>query len=154
MKEQEMKDFCLKLMNSKKTACLTTIGSDGFPYTRAVFNLRDPKTFPELSHVFEDHDEDFLVYVSTNTSSSKVAHIRLNSAVSLYYYDPEDFRGVMLSGNIEIIEDMALKKELYLDWWEKYYPKGAEDEDYTILKLKPRFIEIYFRLQKHVLQLE
>lgn len=140
-------------MNSMKTACLTTIGADGFPYTRAVFNLRDPKTFPELSRVFENQNDDFLVYISTNTSSSKVAHIRANSAVSLYYYDPEDFRGVMLSGNIEIIEDMEIKRELYLDWWKRYYPKGVEDEDYTILKLKPRFIEIYYQLQKHVLQL-
>ena len=153
MKEHEMRDFCLQLMNSMKTECLTTIGSDGFPYTRAVFNLRDPKTFPELSRVFENHDDDFLVYISTNASSSKVAHIRSNSAVSLYYYDPEDFRGVMLSGNIEIVEDMEIKRELYLDWWKKYYPKGVEDEDYTILRLKPRFIEIYYNLQKHELQL-
>ncbi|UCG01555.1 MAG: pyridoxamine 5'-phosphate oxidase family protein [Candidatus Heimdallarchaeota archaeon] len=153
MKEQEMRDFCLKVINSMKTVCLTTIGSDEFPYTRAVFNLRDPKTFPELTRVFEDHNDDFLVYISTNTSSSKVTHIRSHSAVSLYYHDPEDFRGVMLSGNIEIVEDMAIKRELYLDWWKKYYPKGVEDEDYTILKLKPRFIEIYYKLQKHVLQL-
>ena len=41
--------------------------------------------------------------------------------------------------------DKKVKRELWLDWWDKYYPKGIEDEDYTILKLQPKTVEVWYK---------
>ncbi len=145
MNEQEMKAFSIKLMQEAKTACFTTIDENGYPHTRAVFNLRNLEQFPTLEKVFKDHNEDLLIYISTNTSSSKVEHIRNNTAVSLCITDPENFRGLTLGGDINIVTDEEIKTDLWLDWWEQYYPKGREDEDYTILELNPKTIEVWYK---------
>ncbi len=145
MNEKEMKDFSAKLMQESKTACFTTIDKNGYPHTRAVFNLRNKEQFPELVKIFDAHKEDLLIYISTNTSSSKVAHIQSNTAVSLCISDPENFRGLTLGGAIEIVTDKNIKSALWLDWWDRYYPKGKEDEDYTILKLIPKTVEVWYK---------
>ena len=145
MNKQEMKEFSVKLMQETRVACFTTLDENGYPHTRAVFNLRNVTQFPTLAKIFEDHEEDLLIYISTNTSSSKVEHIQNNSAVSLCIMDPETFRGLTLGGDIEIVTDYAIKNELWLDWWNRYYPKGREDEDYTILRLLPKTAEVWFK---------
>ena len=145
MNEQEMKDFSIKLMQEANVTCFTTMDETGYPHTRAIFNLRNIKQFPTLAKIFENQKEDLLIYISTNTSSTKVKHIRTNTAVSLCFTDPEDFRGLTLGGDIEIVTDETIKKELWLDWWNKYYPKGIEDEDYTILMLQPKTVEVWYK---------
>ncbi|MFX1513443.1 MAG: pyridoxamine 5'-phosphate oxidase family protein [Promethearchaeota archaeon] len=155
MNESEMKAFCIELMRKTLVGYLTTINEDGIPYTRALYNLRNKEQFPTLTKIFRNHNKDLLVYFSTNTSSSKVKHIRKNPIVAVYFCraEPKDFRGVMLSGEIEIVTDQKIKEDLWLDWWELYYPKGVTDEDYTILRLLPDFVEIYFKLRKLTLAL-
>lgn len=153
MNETEMKEFCNKLMEEEKAASFTTIDENGFPHTRGIFNLRNIKQFPTLSKVFERHREDLTVYISTNTSSNKVKHVKKNPKVSVCVLDPENLRGITLGGEIEIVTDEKIKKELWLDWWVQYYPKGESDEDYTILRLKPKFVEIWYR-GKYKFQLE
>jgi general stress protein 26 len=54
----------------------------------------------------------------------------------------------MFGGDVEIINDMKIKKKIWLDWWTKYYPKGLEDPDYTLLRLRPKVAQFYYRLQK------
>ncbi len=143
MNELEMLEFSNKLLEEERAASFTTIDEDGYPHTRGIFNLRNIKQFPALSKVFDKHREDLTIYISTNTSSNKVQHIKTNPNVSMCVLDPENFRGVTLGGEIEIITDEKIKKELWLDWWVSYYPKGEKDEDYTILRLKPKSVEVW-----------
>jgi phosphatidylethanolamine-binding protein (PEBP) family uncharacterized protein len=58
-------------MRIAEAAYVTTIDPDGFPQTRAMFNLRRKEQFPGLASLFKDHQYDFLVYFTTNTSSLK-----------------------------------------------------------------------------------
>ncbi|MFX1282000.1 MAG: pyridoxamine 5'-phosphate oxidase family protein [Promethearchaeota archaeon] len=153
MNEREMKVFCNKFMEEEKTACFTTIDENGYPHTRGIFNLRNVKQFPTLYKVFEKHQEDLTIYISTNTSSSKVQHIKTNKKVSVCILDSEKITGVTFGGEIEIITDKKIKKDLWLDWWVQYYPKGENDEDYTILRLKPKTVEIWYK-GKYKFQLE
>ncbi|GAH95277.1 unnamed protein product, partial [marine sediment metagenome] len=37
-----------------------------------------------------------------------------------------------------IVDDMKMNQKVWLDWWSRYYPKGLEDPDYTLLKLNPK----------------
>ena len=148
MELEEVKKSCLELMESSKAAYLTTINLEGYPITRAMFNLRNKEQFPEFSGFYKQLENEFEIYISTNTSSSKTEHIKKNPKISVYFCEPEDFKGVMFNGDVEIINDMEIKKQIWLDWWTKYYFKGLEDPDYTLLRLKPVEAQFYYKLQK------
>ena len=143
---EEVKNQSLELIETSKAAYLTTIDPDGFPVTRAMFNLRNKEQFPEFSDFFQKQQNKFAIYIGTNTSSSKVAHIKNNPKISVYYCDPEDFKGVMFGGLVEIVKDQDFKNTIWLDWWTKYYVKGPNDPDYTLLILNPKHARFYYKL--------
>jgi general stress protein 26 len=70
MKEKELKQECVKLMETAEIAYLSTVDSDGFPQTRAMVNLRNIEQFSDLASVFQEHQEDLLIYVTTDTASN------------------------------------------------------------------------------------
>ena len=148
MELEEVKKLSLELMESSKAVYLTTIDSEGYPITRAIFNLRNKEQFPEFSEFFNGLDDEFVIFISTNTSSSKTDHVMKNPKISVYYCEPKDFKRVMFGGEVEIIDDINIKKKIWLDWWTKYYLKGLSDPDYTLLRLRPKIAQFYYRLQK------
>ena len=148
MNFEEVKHECLKLMQESKAAYLTTIDQNGAPITRAMLNLRNKEQFPEFSSFFNKQENKFLIYISTNTSSSKVAHIKKNPNINVYFCDPDDFKGVMLGGKAEVVENKRFRHEIWLDWWTKYYPEGVDDPDYTLLRLDPKNLRYYYRLNQ------
>ena len=148
MDVEEAKKLGLKLMEESKAAILTTIDLEGFPITRAMFNLRNKEQFPEFSEVFKNEYNQFTIYISTNTSSSKIAHLSKNPNMCVYFCDSDDFKGLMLGGSAEIIIDMELKKKIWLDWWTRYYPEGLEDPDYTLLRIEPKNARFYYKLNQ------
>jgi len=95
MGEDEAKCLSLQLMEVAKAAYLTTIDAEGYPQTRAMFNLRNIYQFSNLRKLFYAHKYDFLVLFSTNTSSHKTAQVRNNPASSVYYCRPEEGRGLI-----------------------------------------------------------
>ena len=137
MSEDELKKMAIQLIETSKAVFVTTIDITGYPQTRAMFNLRNKELWPKLIPLFRDHKEDFMALFTTNTSSTKITDIRNNSAVSIYYCNPDEWRGMMLSGNIEIVDDPDLKKSVWHDGWEKYYPTGHDDPDHTVLRIFP-----------------
>ena len=148
MDVEEAKKSGLKLIEESKAAILTTIDPDGFPRTRAMFNLRNKEQFPEFSEFFENQQNQFIIYISTNTSSSKVAHLSTNPKMCVYFCDAEDFKGFMLGGSVEIVDDIEIKKKIWLDWWTRYYPEGVEGPDYTLLRLEPKNARYYYTLNQ------
>lgn len=133
----QLKVKCIRLMNSAQAAILTTVDGDGFPCTRAMLNLRNTEMYPGLKTFFKKMDDTLSTYFTTNTSSEKMQQIQNNNRVSVYYCNPESFHGVMLSGRIEIIEDMNVKKSLWQKEWTVYCPDGVEDPDNAVLRLRP-----------------
>lgn len=148
MEIEEAKQISLELIDTSKAAYLTTIDSEGYPITRAMFNLRNKEQFPEFSKFFAEQDNEFIIYISTNTSSSKVDHIKENPKISVYFCDPDNFKGVMFGGEAEIIDDPKIKQKIWLDWWTKYYPEGLEDPDYTLFLLNPKNARFYYKLNQ------
>ncbi len=146
MDEKDAKKLSLELMEIAEAAYVTTIAPDGFPQTRAMFNLRRKEQFPKLTDLFEKHKDDVLVYLTTNTSSSKIAHIKKNPKVSIYYCRPSEWRGLMLGGEVEIVTDKAIKEAIWQKEWEMYYPGGPHDPDHTVLRLLPMFARYYHQL--------
>ncbi len=146
MNTAEAKRLSFDLLEAAEAAIVTTIDPDGFPQTRAMFNLRRTTQFPGLAGLFYDHQDDFLVYFTTNTSSSKIAHIIKNPKVSVYYCMPADFRGLMLSGKMEIVTDRVEKERVWQEGWKLYYPGGVNDPDHTVLRLRPMTAKYYHQL--------
>ena len=85
MELAEIKKICLELMETTKAAYLTTIDSEGYPITRAMFNLRNKEQFPEFVDFYKGIENEFEIYISTNTSSSKYEHIKQNPKISVYF---------------------------------------------------------------------
>lgn len=146
MNEKEAASLSLELMETAETAIVTTVDPAGFPQTRAMFNLRGREQFPGLASLFASHRNDFLVYFTTNTSSPKIAHIKQNPRVAVYYCIASEFRGLMLSGEMEIVADRAEKEQVWQKGWERYYPGGVHDPDHTVLRMRPMAAKYYHQL--------
>jgi general stress protein 26 len=73
-------------------------------------------------------------YFTTNTSSRRVAQYRDNPKACIYFCDRRFFRGVMLKGSMEVLEDSESKEMIWRDGDTMYYPLGVTDPDYCVLK--------------------
>jgi general stress protein 26 len=153
MKLKEFKEISMNLIEKSKAAYLTTINSDGFPITRAMFNLRNKEQFPEFQNIYNNLENIFTILISTNTSSSKVSQIRENPKICVYYCDTDEFKGIMFGGEAKFVNNKTLKHQIWLDWWDKYYREGVDDPDYTLLELKPKQARYYHKLNQEVFNL-
>ena len=139
MNKSEINRQCLEIMATAPAVFITVIGADGFPRTRAMLNLRNRTQYPNHSHLYAQHDEDLMVFISTNTTSKKREEIEANPRIGLYYSLPESFLGLSLIGQAEIINDMEIKRDVWAEGWENYYQEVGthEDPDYTLLRVLP-----------------
>jgi general stress protein 26 len=145
MEEKELKQKCLDLMETADAVYLSTIDENGFPQTRAMVNIRNKTQFPDLANVFEGHDDDFLVYMTTDTASTKFKHIKENPKVSVYFCNPKEVCGLMLVGELEIVTNQEVKGQLWQDEWKIFYPGGPDGPEYNILSLSPMIAKCWFR---------
>lgn len=139
----------LALMKASKAAYLTTIDERGYPETRAMLNLRNPDRYPGLADYFSQYKSDLTTCFTTNRSSRKVQRVRENPKACVYYSKPDEWRGLMLAGSLEIVEDAETKRALWQNEWTMYYPGGVEDPDYAILRLRPAFMQGYHQFEHY-----
>lgn len=137
---EEIKKTVLELIETSRAAYLSTVSENGYPYIRALLNMRSREQYPDQTGLFEGHQNDFMLLFSTNTSSGKIAQVKANPKVSAYFCKPDIFHGAMLAGDIEIVDDPKIKHALWNEGWEKYYPSGRDDPDYTVLRLFPKIV--------------
>lgn len=109
------------IVDKAKLAFLSYLDAGGFPTTRAMLPPRER----EGIRVF---------WFSTNTSSRKVAAFRDNPRGSIYFVDRRFFRGVSLSGTVEVLEDPESRRRLWQTGDTLYYPGGVTDPDYCVLR--------------------
>lgn|GEM_PF-308317 len=121
--------IAINLVQNSKVAFLGSIGEDGYPNIKAMLELG--------TNGLET------MYFSSNTSSQRVADLRRNPKACLYYVDKENFIGLMLVGEIEIVNDQAIKDQLWRTGFERYYPLGKTDPDYSILKFTSKWGKLY-----------
>ena len=109
------------LIDKQGVSFISSVGADGFPYTKAMLppRLREGiKTF----------------YFTTNTGSLRVSQYRENAKACLYFYDKRFFRGVMLKGTMEVLEDPQSKQMIWQEGDTRYYSGGVTDSDYCVLR--------------------
>ncbi len=109
------------ILDKQGTVYISSVDEDGFPNTKAVLAPRKREGIKEL-------------YFTTNTSSKHVKQFWDNSKASVYFCDKRFFRGVMLKGTMEVLEDSESKEMIWQPGDTLYYPLGVTDPDYCILK--------------------
>jgi len=109
------------LIDKQSVAFISSVDSEGFPNTKAML---PPRKRGGLK----------TIYFSTNTSSLRVAQYKENPKACIYFCDRRFFRGVMLKGTIEVLEDAESKEMIWEDGDTQYYHEGVTDPDYCVLK--------------------
>ncbi len=109
------------LIDKQGVSFISSVDGDGFPNTKAML----PPCKREGIKVF---------YWHTNSPSVRVRQYRNNSKACIYFCDKRFFRGVMLKGTMEVVDDETTKAELWKDSYSIYYKGGKDGGDFIILK--------------------
>ena len=146
MKLNEIKQECIKLVESVESLFLGTIGNDESPQIRMMSNLRNPQSCTNApKELFAGHGDDLLAYMVTSHSSPKMQEIRANPKVSAYYCAPEQFHTLLVCGTAEEVPDMELKKLIWQDKWKMHWPGGAEDPEFVLVKMIPEYAKGWYK---------
>ena len=109
------------LIDKQGVSFISSVDADGYPNTKAML----PPRRREGLRVF---------YFTTNTSSMRVSQYRKNTRACIYFCDRRFFRGVMLKGTMEVLEDSDSKEMIWREGDTMYYPGGVTDPDYCVLR--------------------
>jgi len=109
------------LIDKVSISFISSIDDEGFPNMKAML---PPRKREGIKHI----------YFTTNTSSMRVSQYKENPKASVYFCDKRFFRGVMLKGTMEVLEDSESKEMLWQEGDTIYYHLGVTDPDYCVLK--------------------
>ena len=137
-KEEAIKE-ALALANRSGIAMLGTNGDDGYPNIKAMLKI--------------ENEGLNRIWFSTNTSSKRVGQLVQNSKTCVYFVDFEQWKGLMLVGDDEVLQDAESRQRLWREGFEKYYPLGVTDPDYTVLRFTARWGNYYHALSNVTFEL-
>jgi general stress protein 26 len=109
------------LIEKQGVSFISSVDEDGHPNTKAM-----------LPPVKREGIKTF--YWHTNSPSMRIQQYRNNPKACIYFYDKRFFRGVMLKGTMEVLEDKKIKKEIWKDEFTMYYKDGMDSGDFIIIK--------------------
>ena len=124
--KKDLKSIAKEIMIDAKNCALITVDSLGIAHVRTMDSF-----LPE---------DDFTVWMGTNSKSSKVKQIQKNKNVSLYYFDKENASYVTLQGVASIVNTEKEKGFYWKTAWENFYKNRTTD--YTLIKFTPSFANI------------
>jgi general stress protein 26 len=130
----------LELMDDQNFCLLGTIGDNGFPNIKGMNNLR--------------HDGMKRIWFSTNTSSKRVQQLKKDNKACVYYVNAKKFKGLMLIGRMEILQDIDTRKMLWSEEAEIYYPLGLDDPDYSVLCFTADWGNLYHNMNNISFEIE
>jgi len=120
------------LRENSAVAYVASVNEDAYPQIKAMLVL--------------EHDSVSVQYFSTNTSSRRVQQFLKNQRASVYYCNEAEFKGALFTGTMEVCTDHDTKAFLWREGFEKYYPKGVDDDDYCVLKFTADTVNYYHGL--------
>lgn len=128
------------LIDKQSVGYISSIDEHGYPTTKAMFAPRKR----EGIKVF---------YFTTNTSSLRVRHYQKNAKACIYFCDRRFFRGVMLQGEIEVLQEQDIKAEIWQEGDTMYYPLGIDDPDYCVLKFTAKTGRYYSQFKSETFEI-
>ncbi|MBX3040900.1 MAG: pyridoxamine 5'-phosphate oxidase family protein [Bdellovibrionaceae bacterium] len=112
-----------------KVAMLTTVDSDGLFRSRPM--------------MVQEIDVDGTLWFFSSKESDKTYSIMDRPHVNLAYSSPETSRYVSVSGVAEIVDNPARKKEFWSPMYKAWFPKGLEDPDLVLIKVRVEAAEYW-----------
>lgn len=132
MQKEEAIREALALANRSGIIMLGTNGDEGYPNIKAMIKM--------------ENEGLNRIWLSTNTSSKRVAQLNRNPKACVYFVDFEQWMGLMLAGDVEVLQDLESKQRLWREGFEKYYPTGVTDPDYSVLRFTAQWGNYYHAL--------
>jgi len=129
------------LIDKAGVSIISSVDTAGFPNTKAMLTPRKREGIKQI-------------YFTTNTSSMRVKQYRDNPRACVYFYDRRFFRGVMLRGVMEVLEDKKSKEMIWRAGDEMYYPGGVTDPDYCVLKFSAQDGRYYSHFKSENFEVE
>jgi general stress protein 26 len=124
--EQKLLEAARDIMETARYCSLITVDSRGRAQARTV----DP---------FKP-DKNMVVWIGTNSRSSKVSEIRRNPRVTLYYFNRDGEEYVAVYGVARLINDPKMKAKWWKEEWKEFYPDRAKD--YLLIAVTPERLEV------------
>ena len=109
------------LIDRQSTAFIGSVSAEGFPNVKAMLAPRKRIGLKTM-------------YFTSNTSSMRAAQYRNDPKACVYFCDRRFFRGVMLTGTLEVLEDSESREMIWQEGDTMYYPLGVTDPDYCVLR--------------------
>ena len=119
-----------ELMREMDFCMFTTASLDGGLYARPMSNNRKV-----------EFDGD--VWFFSGLDTRKVREIQRDPHVHLSYIDPQEFRFISMSGNVEIVKDRDKKRELWDEELEYWFENGPDSDEVILLKVRPATIAFW-----------
>jgi len=113
------KDKALEVVNKCDLAMIGTVDEVGQPQIKALIKAKNNGL------------KEF--WFCSNTSAKRTKQLKENGTSCLYFMT-DDWEGVMLIGVAEISYDDELRKSFWSDDMLIYYPEGALDPDFVLIK--------------------
>ncbi len=132
MQKEEAIREALALANRSGIAMLGTNGDEGYPNIKAMLKM--------------ENEGLNRIWFSTNTSSKRVGQLHRGSKACVYFVDFEQWMGLMLVGEVEVLQESESRQRLWREGFEKYYPAGVTDPDYCVLRFTARWGNYYHAL--------
>ncbi len=139
MQKEEAIREALALVNRSGIAMLGTNGDEGYPNIKAMIKM--------------ENEGLNRIWLSTNTSSRRVSQVIRNPKACAYLVDFEQWMGLMLVGEVEVLQDTESKQRLWREGFEKYYPLGVTDPDYCVLRFTAQWGNYYHALSNVTFEL-
>ncbi|MHA1521862.1 MAG: pyridoxamine 5'-phosphate oxidase family protein [Promethearchaeota archaeon] len=85
--------------------------------------------------IFVRPQDKEVIWFATARISKKVKEIEKDNRIILSYKDPYKRKKVILLGTAEIVDDLSIKKDLWRDQWQIFWPQGVLSKNLTLLKI-------------------
>ena len=109
------------LIDKQSVSFISSVDENGYPNTKAMLPPVKREGIKTL-------------YWHTNSPSLRVKQYRDNPKACVYFCDKRFFRGVMLRGTMEVLDNEDIKKEIWKDEFSMYYTGGMNGGDFIILR--------------------
>lgn len=139
MQKEEAIREALALATRSTIAMLGTNGADGYPNVKAMIKM--------------ENEGLNRIWFGTNTSAKRTAQLERDSKACVYFVDFEQWKGLMLVGEVEVLHDSKSRQRLWRDGLEKYYPQGVTDPEYSVLCFTARWGNYYHALSNVTFEL-
>jgi general stress protein 26 len=111
-----------ELIRDVRICMLTTVDEVGYPHSRPMATQQ------------VEFDGDLWFF--TGRSTHKSTEVAREQRVNVSFADPDKQHYVSASGIAELVDDRAKAKELWHDAYKVWFPKGLDDPDLVLLKVK------------------